>query len=184
MKRLLISSLWSVVAAPAWSQGYIAFGNFNLPAGIDAPVFDTDCQTRLEGTAFLAQDYVGFTADSLSPLGPVVTFRTGEAAGYIVPYAIEVPGSGQKDVVYTQMRSWEARGGPTYEAAVASGAKHERSNVVPIAIALPPGPPNDPVGLERFCLIPEPSPATLGWLAAALLALSATRRPHTRSTPG
>lgn len=183
MMKHLFALLAGVVATPTWSQGYIAFGNLNTPAGIDAPVFDTDCQTRLEGEAFLAQDYVGFTEDSLSPLGPVVTFRTGDRAGYIYGYALYPPGSGQNDVVYTQMRAWEARGGLTYEDAVAAGAKHGRSNIVPILVVLPPATPYDPVGLESFCLIPEPSPATLGWLAAALWMLSAARRPRADPMP-
>ncbi len=39
--------------------GQIAFGNYLPGSGINAPVFDVDCQTRLEGPRFVSEVYAG-----------------------------------------------------------------------------------------------------------------------------
>ena len=148
---------------PVFGQGQIGFVNRSQVAGIDAPVFDVDCVTRLAGAAYLAQVYAGLAPDSLRPVGIIQPFRTGTAAGYIHTYAITVEAQ-HGTVVYAQLRAWEARAGRSYEAAVAAGGKYGFSNIVPIVAVMAPGTPNDPVGLQSFCLVPEPS-------AGALLAL-------------
>jgi hypothetical protein len=159
----------------AWAQGQIGFINRSSVAGIDAPVFDTDCVTRLAGAAYLAQVYAGRTPDSLSPVGWVMPFRTGEKAGYITGVVITIPNA-IADLVYTQLRAWEARAGASFEEAVAAGGKYGLSNIVPMRTVMPPGTPNDPIGLQSFCLVPEPpSKALLVLGGAAWLALA--RRP-------
>lgn len=175
MNAVGIGLLGFALTLQAWSQGIITVANRVRLEDLDAPVFDSDCLTRLEGDSYLAQAYVGFTSDSLSPLGSRLSFRTGPYAGYIVPVVLTVPGTGSRDVVYFQLRAWEARAGPSYEAAVAVGGKHGFSNIVPMMTVLPPAAPNDPLGLQSFCLVPEPSAGKLGWFAAVALALLATR---------
>ncbi len=160
----------------AWAQGQITFGNRILLSGIDAPVFDTDCTTRLAGPAYVAQAYVGFTPDSLRPLGVILPFRTGAAAGYISATIVTVPGSDINMNVFLQMRAWEARAGASYEAAVAAGGKHGYSNILPMVVDFPPGTPTDPIGLQSFCLVPEPSVKVLGLLGGAALILAGARR--------
>lgn len=152
--------------------------------GIDAPVFDTDCTTRLAGAAYLAQVYVGLAPGDLSPIGWVLPFRTGDAAGYITMTVLTVTGS-SGTLVYSQLRAWEALSGGSYEAAVAAGGKHGVSNVVPIRTVMPPGAPDVPVGLESFCLVPEPAPvAFMAWGGAALAAASQWRRPPAGASAG
>jgi hypothetical protein len=160
----------------AWAQGQISFGNRFSIAGIDAPVFDTDCATRLAGAAYLAQVYAGRTPDSLSPVGWVMPFRTGERAGYIYGVAITIPNA-IADLVYTQLRAWEARAGASFEEAVAAGGKYGVSNIVPMWTVMPPGTPNVPYGLQSFCLVPEPEARTLLALGGGLGLLAARRRP-------
>jgi hypothetical protein len=109
----------------------------------------------------VAQAYLGFRADSLSPIGSTLTFLTGINAGYVVPTTLTVPGTGSNDLVYFQLRAWEAKAGTSYDAAVAAGAKHGLSNIVPMKTVLPPGTPNVPLGLESFCLVPEPGAHSL-----------------------
>jgi hypothetical protein len=173
MKAFGIKILSLVVVAKAWTQGQIFVSNHVPVANLDAPVFDTDCTTRLEGAAYLVQAYVGFTADSLSPVFEARPFRTGKAAGYFAGYVLTIPGTSQNTLVYLQLRAWEARAGASFEEAVASGGKYGMSNIVPMRTVMPPGPPNEPVGLQSFCLVPEPSSGTLlvlggvAWLALA-----------------
>ena len=159
----------------AFSQGQVIVGNYIPLAGINAPVFDTDCQTRLEGPLFVAQAYVGFTADSLRPVGPVINFRTGERAGYITSTLVTIPDAPHGTRIYFQLRAWEAREGTSFEDAVASGGKYGMSNIVPMRAWEPPGTPADPIGLQSFCLVPEPPPGVLLALGGGLWLLAARR---------
>ncbi len=122
MKTYQAFLLGCCLAAPVRAQGQIAVGNRGVMDGIDAPVFDVDCTTRLEGPAYLAQPYAGLSPDSPSPVGIVLAFRTGERAGYVSLLAVSVPGALDGTVVYVQLRAWEARAGHSFEAAVAAGA--------------------------------------------------------------
>lgn len=144
------------VVLDACAQGELVFRNF-IPGFIDAPVYDSDCRTRLEGSAYLAQTYVGLSASSLQPLGPTVTFRTGLGAGYISEgIFLRIPDTRPGDPVYVQFRAWEGVAGPTYEMAVASGRKYGFSNIVSAEPGFgTPSPPNV-LGIDSFCLIPEP----------------------------
>lgn len=187
MKTALGAALAWWAALPACSQGtifdrYIVFGNrIYADPRIDAPVFDTDCTTRLAGAAYLAQVYVGSSTDSLMPIGLVQPFGTGDRAGYVTPQYLRIPGAGGLRV-YTQLRAWEARGGASYEEAVMAGAKYGFSNLVPMTAVTPPGAPLEPVGLQSFCLVPEPpSEVLLALGEVALLALAPRQR---RPTPG
>lgn len=110
-----------VCVLPAISQGTLIFGNHIPISGIDAPVFDIDCATRLEGEGFRAQVYVGLSPDSLSPVGLVQPFRTGINAGYILSQYLVIPDTSYTRV-YTQLRAWEASAGVSFEEAVARGA--------------------------------------------------------------
>ena len=161
----------------AFSQGQVIVGNYIPLSGINAPVFDTDCQTRLEGPFFVAQAYVGFTADSLRPVGPVLNFRTGERAGYITATLVTIPDAPHGERIYFQLRAWEAQAGATFEAAVVSGGKYGVSNIVPMLAIEPPGTPLDPIGLQSFCLVPEPRAGALLVLGGGLWLLAVRRRP-------
>jgi hypothetical protein len=170
-------------AISAFGQGQVVVGNYIPLSGVNAPVFDTDCQTRLEGPFFVAQAYVGFTADSLGPVGPVINFRTGEKAGYIMATVVTIPGAWHGRRIYFQLRAWEAQAGASFEAAVVSGGKHGVSNIVPMRAWEPPSPPGDPIGLQSFCLVPEPGAGALLVLGGGLWLLAARRRKQTRG-PG
>jgi hypothetical protein len=176
VKTSLAAVLVWVADQPVWCQGQISVINRSPLGTIDAPVFDTDCQTRLEGPLFVAQAYVGFTADSLRPVGPVINFRTGERAGYITPTLVTIPDAPHGTRIYFQLRAWEAREGTSFEEAVASGGKYGMSNIVPMRAWEPPGTPADPIGLQSFCLVPEPPPGVLLALGGGLWLLAARRR--------
>mgnify|MGYP000622148752 CR=1 FL=1 len=166
----------------AFSQGQVVVGNYSPTLGINAPVFDTDCQTRLEGPFFVAQAYVGFTADSLRPVGPVINFRTGQRAGYITSTVVTIPDAPDGTRIYFQLRAWEARAGVTFEAAVFSGGKYGVSNIVPTFAEEPPGGPGELIGLQSFCLVPEPGAGALLALGGGLWLLAARWPAPTRSS--
>jgi hypothetical protein len=171
------------LVAKAWAQGQISVSNYVPVENLDAPIFETDCATRLEGDAYLVQAYVGFTGDSLSPVGMGRPFRTGKAAGYFPSYVLTIPETSSETLVYLQLRVWQAGAGPTFEAAVLAGGKYGLSNIVPMWTVMAPGTPNSPVGLQSFCLVPEPATGALLVLGGGLWLLAARRRPATGSSP-
>jgi hypothetical protein len=170
MKKLIVAAVIGLTAYGALAQGSFVFGNRATAAGIDAPVTMPGGGARLEGAAFLAQAYVGQTADSLAPVGPILPFRTGGAAGYITSTAVDVTGQASANVVVV-MRAWEAAKGASYEAAVAGGGIYGSSLPVSLALSNPPAAPTDMVGLAAFSLVPEPSTMALGVLGVAALLL-------------
>jgi len=171
MKRLIVAAAVGLVAVGAFAQGQISVGN-RITGKVDAPV-TTAAGVKLDGAAYLAQAYVGKTADSLAPVGTALAFRTGAAAGYITTTATTVAGAPDGTALFFQLRAWEAAGGTSYESAFAAGKLAGMSNIVPITSAEAPNLPNAPVGLTGFALaaIPEPSTLALGMLGAAALLL-------------
>lgn len=168
------------MCGPAFAQGQLVFSNWTIDGRMDAPVFDVDCRTLLTGSDYLAQLYVGQQVDSLSPVGPVLPFRTGIRSGYITATLVTtpfVPGS----TVFAQMRAWEAKAGPSYEAAVVGGGKHGQSVIVQVMLTSTTTSPLELIGLQSFCLVPEPGPGVLLTLGGGLWLLLARRRSEERS---
>jgi len=167
MKKLLLVAACIVATVGALAQGQVNFNN-KVGTSVVAPVYDTDGTTTLAGTAFSAQLYAGTSADSLSAVGSVLSFRTGAAAGF-------VSGGGAVTVPFTtagffQMRAWESAGGASYEAAVAAGKHFGKSETFSVTPTVAPATPADLVGLKSFSLVPEPTTMALGLLGAAALA--------------
>ena len=150
MRAVILLNVACLGALPIWAQGQIGLTNIRPPL-LDAPVYDSDCKTPVDGTNYLAQWYVGYTPDTLAPIASVEPFASGQYAGYTAAGAIDVPGT-YISVIYVQLRAWEARGGKTFEEALASGAKCGISNIVPTPTYPPPAAPGYPYGLMSFCL--------------------------------
>lgn len=165
--RLWIFYLLGSCACVSWAQGHLNTGNRYLDL-VDAPVFDSDCQTRLAGAAYLAQVYVGATSESLLPVFQPQPFRTGSGAGYISSLGGGIAGHAEGTAVWAQMRAWEAGAGDSYEAAVAAGGQHGVSNVIRVVLASTTQPGAPLVGLQSFCLVPEPSAGALWALGGSL----------------
>lgn len=158
----------------AFGQGYLSFGNRNtaaLPVGIDAPVYDTDGVTKLDGAAFKAQLYWGTDANSLAAVGTALDFRTGAAAGYITSTIVTIAGAAPGTAGFVQMRAWATAAGTSYEAALASGTGYGQSEVLALTLSGDPAPPVTMQGLASFALVPEPSTIALGLLGLGVLAL-------------
>lgn len=147
-----------VTVSPRTSGGQVAFQNRVVGEGVDAPVFDVDGVTRLEGLAYVAELWAGPTAEQMEPVLPWCYFRTGLGAGYINPGADAtrvLPNVAPGQAAYVQIRVWASMSGATYAEAVASGGKHGSSKVVKVmagGVGEPPSLPALLVGLESFAL--------------------------------
>ena len=165
----------------ALAQGFLSYVVLDNHVGglIDAPVFLPDCRTKVPaGRAYLAQGYVGLEPTLLKPEGLVVPFST---PGYIPSVGLVVPGTTlNPQQVFLQMRVWQASAGSTFEAARDAGGLYGFSNVIPILARADQGPPEISIGLQSFCLIPEPETTTL--LLVGLLYLGYISLRH-RSKP-
>lgn len=139
----------------ARAQGTINFMNRVLPAGIDAPVFNVDGVTKLDGGAFVAQLYAGASADSLAPFGATVAFMTGTRAGYFSGGTRIIPLVAPGATAFVQVRVWESAWGSTFETAWAAGSGTGVSAVLNVTTggeSSPPTLPGNLIGLESFKL--------------------------------
>ena len=175
----LLLLLLSLLPVTTQAQGQFNFGN-RFACQCDPAVFDIDGRTKLTGPDFVVQAYVGSTPASLSPLGPVLPFRTAAAVGFWWSTQLVVPNAPAGTLVYVEARAWEAAGGDSWESAQAAGFKYGRSNTVWLWLSEPPAAPTDMVGLLSFHLIPEPSPSALALFGAAVLLVA--RRPYRATT--
>jgi len=172
-----------LLAFNVFGQASFAFQNRDIVYGIDAPVFDAQ-GVPLAGTNYLAELWGGTTPDSLTPalelsrnsIRLMVPFSNNgyffSSAGFLTVPA-NWPGGG--GYAWLQVRAWDARLGPTYEAVAALGIGgygesplfYARGSDPFLALPEPPAPL---IGLQSFSLrpiVPEPS----SW---ALLAVAAT----------
>lgn len=182
MKSLSLITACALLAVSSMAQGTINFLNRDTSAGINAPIFDVDGSTKLEGAAFKAQLYGGAegTAEaSLAPVGDIVNFRTGAAAGYwdnAAPLRT-IPGVTPGSAATVQVYVWESQYNSLAEAQAAFG-KFGKSTVFTVpktgGVTDPTKPPALPepfLGITSFNMqvIPEPSTIALGLLGAAAL---------------
>lgn len=170
MKKLLTVAALLVVAYASQAQGTVNFNN-RVSGVVDAPVFDVNGTTKLEGAAFQAGLYEGNNL-----VGAAVPFRTGAGAGYWNPVggADRTTSVAPGAAVTLTVKAWEASGGATYAAAVAAGAKAGSSEAFTVTTGgagSPPSLPANLVGLKSFSLtqVPEPTTLALGALGAAAL---------------
>ena len=169
MKKAILALAALMATAATYGQGTVQFNN-RLPAsGIDAKFFMPPGFVGISDPSFKAQIYAGpegTAVGSLTPVTPVTTFRTGNAAGYVNPIDLAIPGiaPGARATIVVRVYN-----GPTFENSSIFGTSN------PITITLggagtPPGPGAELVGLQSFSF-PEPSTIALGVLGAAILLL-------------
>jgi hypothetical protein len=121
----------------------------------NAPIFDF-AQNFLSGARYLAQAYIGDTAQTLTATGPVVPFLSGDDAGYFVSIELVLPNVVQGSNVFAQVRAWEATAGSSYEAAVQNGGQHGFSAVLESQTGGGSIPTPDLQGLTAFSLVVPP----------------------------
>jgi hypothetical protein len=169
---------------------HINFRNRVPGSGVDAPIFHTDCLTPLAGLDFQAGLWAGPDGALVSDLvqvGEPAFFRTGSGAGYLVSGPlIEIPFLDFEETGTFQVRAWQTAAS-NFEAAQAGAGLYGQSGLFRVVLYGDPQGPwgNAMVGLESFCLVPEPSALGLwGSGGMALGWLLVRRRRHTRNQEG
>lgn len=125
--------LWMGLSVVGWGQGQVIFNN-RVAGVVVAPVqaedpFEPSLIRRanqppassmrgalLDGERFTMQLYAGRPGcpdGFLRPIEPAAVFRTGEAAGFVVPDAmtLTIPGVPEGQSARLQVRAWDNRGG-------------------------------------------------------------------------
>jgi hypothetical protein len=173
--------LFLLCRADVFGQGLIVFNNRVLNEVV-APVYNLEpsnpalpkvgntrsgtpagaqvyAGAALSGVAYTAQLFGGPTNGTLVPLWPQATFRSGDAAGFIVPpnTALAVPGVAEGQRARVQLRTWNNRGGTiTNWSQVISDPTIPHGESLPF-ISLPLGgiftPPPNLAGLQSFSLV-------------------------------
>lgn len=171
MKKVIIALAAIFVTAAAYGQGTVQFNNRLPAAGIDAKIFMPGGSVGVSDAAFKAQIYAGADVASLKAVTPTASFRTGNAAGYVSPIDLTIPGIAPGTKATVVVRAYN---GATFESSSIFGSS------APITITLggagtPPGPGAELTGLASFTLVPEPSTIALGILGAAALLLRRRR---------
>jgi len=183
MKKILIlASLIAGLSAYAQSPQV----NFNTKVGtaINAPIYQVDGSSKIDGAAGWAQLFVGATATDLKAVGNPVNFRSGAAASYIAGGVVDLTGVAFGSTVQVQLRAWNAAGGNAWlstwptsadKDGIQAGMSATFQLKLPAASDPPPLPANLD-GLTGFSLaavpsgvIPEPSTIALALLGAGAL---------------
>lgn len=168
MKKLMIAVAALMVSIAAYGQGQFVFNN-RVPPDINAK-FQTDAGVALAGTAYTVQllgGAAGTPQANLTALG-TTDFRTGNAAGYVNPLTVTVPGVGNgknADILLRVFAGTSATGNPL-------GTFGPYSVTVTEA---PATPPNLALGTNPL-VVTIPEPATLALGALGIGALLAIRR--------
>jgi hypothetical protein len=115
-------------------------------------VFDIDGVTKLSGSNYVAQLYVGPSIDSLRPVGSLRPFLTGFDAGVFVGEYVTLATVAARTLAFAQLRVWDCNYGMSYGEARALGGKFGRS---PIFMVFPGGsvpgmPPFSPAALDNL----------------------------------
>jgi hypothetical protein len=132
-------SVWSLpatlIATNQAGGGYINFRNGRFPVldpVVNAPIYDIDGVSPLNGNRYVAQLYAGLTAENLRPAGDPVPFIAGFGAGYFMGRSVALPNVPPMTLAQVQVRVWEASFGASYEEARALGGKFGRSEVLAV----------------------------------------------------
>ena len=170
--RNLAGTTWSLpatldVVTNVTGGGVINFDNRRIqgPTGeYSVPIFDLDEVTPLNGGSFKAQLYAGTNAESLRPVGPPSSFRSGFAAGYFTSQLLGLPNIPVGGQALIQVRAWDALVGATYEEARVLGGKFGRSGTFEVTTG-GQGVGASLVGLTTFSLRAGMPSFTVGQIA-------------------
>lgn len=185
MKKLIATTLASVVALGAFAQGQISFKNLNSSPAINAKVFLSDGTTTLSGSQYMAGLFAGTTAANMTQVaGVAIPFLTGGAAGYFSGGTVTLPGIPGGAPAFFEVVAWNTAAGATFAAAKLNNGPNSwgQSSVFSITPGdpngTPPGTPAFLVGLTSFNLVgvPEPSSLALAGLGAAALLIFRRRK--------
>jgi hypothetical protein len=191
MKRYLPLFLSIPWAINVLAQGTVVFENINVPAGLNAPVYEADRITPLAGTQFIAELLGGPSPNSLTQVA-TTGFQTGTGAGYFLGGVESINTVAPRTTGWIEVEVWNTSSGGSFGQAQASGLPNSwwQSSVFSVTTgggAVNPFPPafltglgNSPVFLNG--VVPEPSTFTL-CVVGAVLVLLRSRRARAASFP-
>lgn len=154
----LAGTVWSlgarlVVTEPAAGGGRVLFANgLTSFSSLDAPVFDVDTVTPLNGSNYMAQLYAGPTLELLRPVSAPSPFRSGFGAGYFYSRIVTLPNVPPGATAVLQVRAWDANKGSSYEEARALGGRFGKSELWVQTVGGGSQPPTPLGGLQSFSL--------------------------------
>jgi hypothetical protein len=133
--------------------GTVVFANQNQAvSNINAPVFEIDGVTRLNGSNFLAQLYGGPSLEMIRPVGVPSKFKSGFEAGYFCSQIVTLPTVPPGSNAVLQVRAWDGSKGSSYEEARALGGRFGKSVMFTIQAGGAERPPAPLEGLNSFSL--------------------------------
>jgi hypothetical protein len=177
-------TVWSLAATllvtnSGQGGGTLRFQNnqINGVTNANAPVFDLDGLTRLNGGPYRAQLYAGPAIEWLRPAGQPVAFQGGFNAGYVASQVVTLANVPLGGFAVAQVRAWDSGAGSTYEEARAMGGRFGRSAILSLQAGGGQSPPAALIGLQSFNLQPglpglntgviqfvgQPSPDLVTW---------------------
>ena len=112
LKIVCVAAIFAFGSGKAIAQGTLNFSN-RIAGQIDERVTGVD-GANLDGPGYSVQLYAGLegTAEAnLAPVGPVLPFRTGVAAGLWSPTSITLESVQPGAVARLQARAWDNDGG-------------------------------------------------------------------------
>jgi hypothetical protein len=144
-----------VVNAGVQGGGLIDFRNQNFFAGNftnNAPIFDLDGTSPLNGSQYVAQLYAGPSLENLRPAGQPTPFQPAYDAGYFVSQAISLANVAPGSNAVLQVCVWDANYGTSYETVRALGGRFGKSGILEVPAGGGFMPPQTLQGLQSFSL--------------------------------
>lgn len=170
MKKLILALAALMVSLAAYGQGQFVFNN-RVPPDINAKFSIDNSGTTItpgsDATVYTLQLLGGPSGSAQSTWAELgtTTFRTGNAAGYVNPITVTVPGA----TTSADFKMNIFQGASTTGSAFAS-ITGDKVFTTPVAIA-PNPPPNAPLGTTAitFTAVPEPTTLALGLIGVGSL---------------
>jgi len=172
MKKLMIAVAALMVSIAAYGQGQFVFNN-RVPPDIDAKIklaTDPGTTSTIAGNAYTVQLLGGKTGSPVASLAPLGTtdFRTGNAAGYVNPLTVTVPGVAGGSSADILLK--------VFQGTATTGTPAATFGPFPVVVQEAPNTPNNLALGTTALLVTVPEPATLALGAIGLGALLAIRR--------
>lgn len=172
------------------AQGIVDFLNLNIPAGLNAPVYQADGVTPLSGAPFTVELSAGPSADSLAFIA-TTGFLQGAGAGYLNGGTLPINSVAPSSVAWIRVDAWNTTSGATFEQAKASGLPKSwwESSVFSVVTGNPlpsptPGAVLSGLGTSPVYLNSIPEPCAFGLIGlGSTLALVLGLKSRTEQAP-
>ena len=121
----------------------------------NAPISDI-AGNLLAGPRYLAQAYVGASAETVLPVGPAVPFLSGADAGVFTQVDLVLTNVTPGNTAFVQVKAWDSTAGSSYEQAVVNGGQRGASSLLSSPTGGGEIPTPQLAGLTAFSLVAPP----------------------------